>query len=1099
MTTTPDYAALAKAAGAVQSDAAATPSASVTPDAPASASPVVTQAAAPALAPGGVDYAVLAKQAGAINTAQQAPPGTAPTAPIAPAANSADVHQGSTAWQKVKQRLFEPVSEDEIERIPGLEPNRVQMLEDQGQAVGQQTLESVFGKQKGDMIREHIALGFPPEVAARAAAKTLTDWYSPAMLAASVPGRIAHGYAAGAEAAEKLGDAAKAAEYAGKARLAGIIGTVSGIPFNAGQITSLVENWKNMSPAERGASVAGVLGGTALSGVAVHEAVAPGTTNQKAAAVQQKATEQAQQGHELSYQDIKTAIPPSKTANWTRGDFDQAKPILDVLHQTNPANTVEGLRDAATNGVHKIEDQISQTIAAHPEVGKNSSDFNPLENVRQELAKHPRGEEFVNSGLKKLEGFKLDEPKTLEQWDNVRRTLNAESSGIMKKNSWDRYTAEASDPKVKAANVAADAIREHIADTLEDAGEPGIRQLRQIEGSLIKIRNAAERQALSGEKEVPNTGKGGALRKIATGTAGRVVAGAAGGALGATLGGPAGAVGGTVAGEEAARLLGQKLGTENLTRDQLVERAMNRKGLPLPELWAGPTPAKQPAGLLGSGPLVTPLPDTSSVTGTPAEPVQGTRAIRRGLLLPERTGPGGLDATERGPNGGPGPNQVPPPIELRPSSITLKDLQSVDLRGFDPAKDSLLDFLHRTNQLPKANPNEAGAASAAVSVPAEKAPKPETGKQGILDRVRAALMQPPAWYREGADVADRYKTWINSPIGEQPDVNQPPINEKFPWESVEPEPKQMDVARLPFQKPSQISGLVLPEGYDTTAVHHHELAHTYVGAEEGLHPIDIVSNTHKDVSPLTAAAARFAKSDFQLDPNMSAGEANDRVDKILSTLFAGAAANELYDGIPHMENKGVSGDFEIAKRVLKQANVPLKNYESFITGAVNRAKEHLTKPGVSDIIKGAAQTREGGLSETHLYSGQRMQEIINNAREARDAIIGKPTDESGERDTAGRSARTGKATGSAAAGNESENAPATAKTAGLKESSTGDTKVDDVIKAAGGIPAGSMLGLAMFHDPKTGSTLALDKGDVTPEAVQKHLEASRAKFGVSAK
>ena len=67
---------------------------------------------------------------------------------------------------------------------------------------------------------------------------------------------------------------------------------------------------------------------------------------------------------------------------------------------------------------------------------------------------------------------------------------------------------------------------------------------------------------------------------------------------------------------------------------------------------------------------------------------------------------------------------------------------------------------------------------------------------------------------------------------------------------------------------------------------------------------------------------------------------------------------------------------------------------------------------------------------------------------------------------------------------------------GLKEKTTGDEQADGHIRAAGGIPAGSMMNLALFHDPETGSTLALDKREVTPELVQKHLDESRAKFGV---
>jgi len=41
-----------------------------------------------------------------------------------------------------------------------------------------------------------------------------------------------------------------------------------------------------------------------------------------------------------------------------------------------------------------------------------------------------------------------------------------------------------------------------------------------------------------------------------------------------------------------------------------------------------------------------------------------------------------------------------------------------------------------------------------------------------------------------------------------------------------------------------------------------------------------------------------------------------------------------------------------------------------------------------------------------------------------------------------------------------------------------------------------MGNLALFHDPTTGSTLALDKADVTPELVRQHLDESRQTFGI---
>ena len=72
-----------------------------------------------------------------------------------------------------------------------------------------------------------------------------------------------------------------------------------------------------------------------------------------------------------------------------------------------------------------------------------------------------------------------------------------------------------------------------------------------------------------------------------------------------------------------------------------------------------------------------------------------------------------------------------------------------------------------------------------------------------------------------------------------------------------------------------------------------------------------------------------------------------------------------------------------------------------------------------------------------------------------------------------------------------------------KERSTGVEEHDRAIRAGGGIPAGVMKGdpeiglpeLTMFHDPTTGSTLALKTGEgINPAAVRNKLSESRAEY-----
>lgn len=69
------------------------------------------------------------------------------------------------------------------------------------------------------------------------------------------------------------------------------------------------------------------------------------------------------------------------------------------------------------------------------------------------------------------------------------------------------------------------------------------------------------------------------------------------------------------------------------------------------------------------------------------------------------------------------------------------------------------------------------------------------------------------------------------------------------------------------------------------------------------------------------------------------------------------------------------------------------------------------------------------------------------------------------------------------------------------ERTTGVPESDEAIKQGGGIPggkfekAGKMThDLHLFHDPQTGSTLALPENKVSPEAVSQHIAESRAKF-----
>lgn len=92
----------------------------------------------------------------------------------------------------------------------------------------------------------------------------------------------------------------------------------------------------------------------------------------------------------------------------------------------------------------------------------------------------------------------------------------------------------------------------------------------------------------------------------------------------------------------------------------------------------GAAPGPNIRGLLPRGSLMQgPAPDTSGPVDIGKPQVEwGTRALRKGLLLPEKTGQA-LDPTERGPVGGPGPNQVPSAFQMARSSVEHPDTAKI--------------------------------------------------------------------------------------------------------------------------------------------------------------------------------------------------------------------------------------------------------------------------------------------------------------------------------------------------------------------------------------------------------------------------------------
>lgn len=315
--------------------------------------------------------------------------------------------------------------------------------------------------------------------------------------------------------------------------------------------------------------------------------------------------------------DLVKATPPTKSTPYSPLDVQRAAPYLASEHANAPITTVEALRDAADSAITQVEEHVHQYIAANP---LDTIRTDPLTAAKDVLSTRPRTSDLP-IGMKELSDLGLDKPMTLADADAVRLQLNAENQAILRRNNYEVSIARKVDPGFAAREAAAASLRDGIYTQLEERGIEGVRALRQDEGSLLKLRDAAQNQLYNAEKPVSGTGSNTMRAKIT-----RVAIPAVGAAVGAEYAGPGGAATGGLLGNELAR----RLAPPNLTRDALVERAFqNVKGTGV-SFPAVPPPSPV-AGLLPSHPIELP--------GIPArmQSQMQTPTAARGLVVRDPT------------------------------------------------------------------------------------------------------------------------------------------------------------------------------------------------------------------------------------------------------------------------------------------------------------------------------------------------------------------------------------------------------------------------------------------------------------------------------
>jgi hypothetical protein len=264
-------------------------------------------------------------------------------------------------------------------------------------------------------------------------------------------------------------------------------------------------------------------------------------------------------------QNMRKAIPPSKSTPYEDADLQTARNILEEHHSVEgqEIRNVQDIRDASDVEIKERENRIGQAVG---KIANDPITTNVLKDVERELNKNTKIG-FADEGLKALKEYNLENP-TIAEADRIRRDLNNRNRATLQKNKYDVASAQADDPGFAARQVAADSLREGIYGQLEARGFDGVDELRKDEGSLIRIRNAAERQIYAGDKTVRGSGKANTARRIAGGVAKLAATGA-----GSAIAGPAGSIAGSVLGD----ILSNAIAPGDLTRDALIEKSFGMK------------------------------------------------------------------------------------------------------------------------------------------------------------------------------------------------------------------------------------------------------------------------------------------------------------------------------------------------------------------------------------------------------------------------------------------------------------------------------------------------------------------------------------------
>lgn len=782
---------------------------------------------------------------------------------------------------------------------------------------------------------------------------------------------------------------------------------------------------------------------------------------------------------------------PSKGANrYSDDDYDVFRAHAEEAKRNGTKiPDLPAAYEVAEDARQGIEDKLDPYIEKYKDDPLTSNpEDSPKVKVAQKMDEMAKVDGNFAKGMDALSEFNITDPTVGEAKGMLTKINNYQRAAMKGANNWDIYNMIETDPEFAARFFMADELRNALHNNLEGHGVEGSRAARAETKALVNVRDAigAQIRANRGGTKVRGSGTSSALRLLAAKLTGKTIKGA-GIATGAEMGGAAGAVAGGAVGEMVAQPVEDFLAPRDMTRDQHIEKSMKYKGT-----------NRKPVEIKGPG---------TPPTGMPTEP-------------------------------------TPPPVKMGPAAVELTPRENTELHaelaahyGESNLEDSTYAELEQRLREDVAAKNRSGVAL-------------ESSEKNLLTKV----LKADSADRAITQAAGKPGVEVKIDPKKEDEIIKEADQRAEEGESTKLNPHLVSLGRgdesalvshSPAMKAHAPAMAVpgLSDGLTTEDAHLHEWAHTAIGSVDGLEPVEIRSDLHPKSDKGAGATAVFNGAALRdASGNIDPEALGKQETQWLTQKMAGPASHEVFKGMTREEVKASPAsrsDFRTSRAMVREVHPDFtaKQVEAVVDAAYDRARDFLTKPHIADRIRANAAVREEGLSHTLHASHGRVNQFAEDIRNAHSEYTGgesgpdgdgageggekakKPAAEGKEKNAGGDKSGSGEGTPKpvdklAATSGESKVTPK--KVAESKivqapelrvpfkegrtnppERTTGE--YDEPIKKGGAIPGGIQKGdeeiglkdLALFHDPTTGSTLALPTDKITPENVKAQLQKSR--------